>query len=638
MRPISSLLKCFAVSSVLGAFLRSVSVWAAVVITMNGCTRQQAARIPGNADSVLAFMKSDINPHFHDHHPEAAGRMLDSLHPIVLKLDDVGLTCSYLRFRGVQYIMEEKYDSARAFINESMQLAKEKDSTGKHIIAAKIQLADLLKEQHRFDSALHYARDAYYLAHKSDTNGLPIICLRLSEIYMEIGDEPAIRKYLFEGFERATQPKLKTVFANNIAKYYDDQNQPDSAVHFFKAMLNDTLFSNPYFDAVKYENLGILLGKQDKPAEGLPYQLQALALNKELGTLDGESVFGVADTYYLIGRYAESEAYLDTAYTMAKESGDQETITSVWRKRAQNHAARGQYQQAYASMDSSLGAYRLEVDSSIAMQARELETQYAVKAKDEEIQQLAFENKVNRQIRQQQRLIIASMILGAVLVAAIGFLLYRRRKLEQQLRETSLRQRLLRSQMEPHFIFNTLSVLQSFIRNDDREKSIRYLNKFAKLVRISLENARESFVPLKDEITALESYLSLQLMRFEGTFDYSLDVYDQYEDDGLLIPPMLLQPFVENAIQHGMRQLDRKGMISIRIERGPHVLHCVIEDNGRGMQEEKQDKTSLSTVITQDRLSMLSKQTKRPASLRVIDKRTENGEGIRVELDVPFRR
>lgn len=632
MRLSSSLLKYFACAAARYAL-------AVMLLAMAACTQPRAVRDPGSADSILAFMKSDVNPYFHDRRPAEAGRVLDSLYPIVQKLNNVGLTCSYLRFRGVQYIMEEKYDSARAFLNESMQLAREKDSTGKHIIAAKIQLADLLKEQHRYDSALHYAREAYYLAQKSDTNGLPIICLRLSEIYMEIGDEAAIRKYLFEGFERTQQPKLKTVFANNIAKYYNDQNQPDSAISFFKAMLNDTLFSNPYFDAVKYENLGILLGKQNKSVEGLPYQLKALALNKELGTLDGQSVFGIADTYYLLGRYNEAAAYLDTAYAMAKEAGDQATITSVWRKRAQNQAARGQYRDAYTFMDSAYDAFGTEVDSSIAVQARELETQYAVKAKDEEIERLAFENKVNRKIRQQQQVIIASMVLGLVLIAAIGFLLYRRRKLEQQLRETSLRQRLLRSQMEPHFIFNTLSVLQSFIRNDEREKSIRYLNKFAKLVRISLENARESFVPLKDEVTALESYLSLQLMRFEGSFEYSLDIYEQYEEDGLLIPPMLLQPFVENAILHGMRRLERKGVISIRIERGPHVLHCVIEDNGRGLQPEKQEeKTSLSTVITQERLSMLSKQTKRPASLRIIDKKTENGEGIRVELDIPFRR
>ncbi|MBO9153745.1 histidine kinase [Chitinophaga sp. GCM10012297] len=611
-----------------------------IIVAIAGCTRPQAVRSPAKADSVLAFMKSDINPYFHDRQPAEAGRKLDSLYPAVQKLNDVGLTCSYFRFKGVQFIMEEKYDSARIFLNESLRLATEKDSTGKHVIAAKIQLADLWNEEAHPDSALHYAREAYYLAHKSDTNGLPLICLRLSEIYSEIGDEPALRKYLFEGFERTTQPKLKTVFANNIAKYYTEQKQLDSAVLFFKAMENDTLFSNPYFDAVRYENLGILLDKQGKYTEGLPYQLKALALNRELGVLDGESVFGVADTYFLMGRFTESQTYLDTAYALATEAGDQSVITKIWEKRAKNHAERGQYREAYASMDSAMDAYETEVDSSIAVQARELETQYAVKAKDDEIQQLSFENKVNRQIRQQQQLIIAAMIVGVALVAAIGFLLYRRRKLEQQLRETSLRQRLLRSQMEPHFIFNTLSVLQSFIRNDDREKSIRYLNKFARLVRISLENARESFVPLKDEVTALESYLALQLMRFEGAFDYTLEVYEQYEEDGLLIPPMLLQPFVENAIQHGLRQLDRKGLISIHIGRGPHVLHCVIEDNGRGLQPEaeKQEKTSLSTVITQERLNMLGKQTKRPASLRIIDKRSENGQGIRVELDVPFRR
>lgn len=613
-----------------------------VLLFLCSCAKNRNNAVTnGYADTLIAYMKDSVNPHFHDRRPKEAGRLLDSILPVVKEADSYALTCTWLRFKGVQFLMQEQYDSSRYYIGQSMALAKEKDTSRKHLVGAMTQMADLLKEQKQYDSALYYAQEAYYLAHKIDTAGLPLICLRLSELHGLVSDPASERKYLFEGFERsARRPKLKTVFANNISRYYGEHDQPDSAIYFFKTMEEDTSFSNPYFDAVRHENLGILLTRRGKLEEGLQYQLKAAEINRDLGALDAASVFNLASTYSKLKRYREAGAYLDSALQLARASGDQETITSSWDRRAKNLAEQQQYAAAYTALDSAFNSYVTEIDSSMALQARELETKYAVKAKDDEIAALAFANSANEKISRQRQAIIIAMIIAALLITALVILLGRRRQLEQQLREAALQQRLLRSQMEPHFIFNILSVLQSFIRNGERDKSIKYLNKFARLIRISLENARESFVPLKDEIAALDSYLSLQSMRFEGSFDYEIDVYELYEDDDLLIPPMLLQPFVENAILHGLRQIEHQGRITVVIRRNPHMLHCVIEDNGNGLQPREQhtEKQSLSTLITQERLTMLSRQTRRPATLQIIDKKTENSHGIRVELDIPFKR
>ncbi len=620
--------------------MQRIPVILLLLLLTAACTQQSTPVQKMQADSVIAYMKAGINPFFHDRRPREAGARLDSLWPLVQQLDDYRLTCSWYRFKGVQLGMQEQPDSARYYIDLSMALALQKDTTQKQVLGAKVQLADLLKEQQQYDSALRYARDAYYLAHKIDTPGLPIICFRLSEIYTEIGDAPAIRRYLFEGYERCTQPKLKTVLANSISKYYADAGHNDSAILFFKEMERDTSFSNPYFDAVRAENLGLLLVDDGKQEEGLQYQLKGMAISREIGELNGESYLNLAVTYSKMKRYADAGVYIDSALATAAGERDQNVITRAWNRRSSNFEAQGNYKAAYASLDSAYKSFGAELDSSLALQARELETQYAVKAKDDEISALAFENRVNRQIRRQQQIIIVVIVVAAVLLAMLGVLLWRRRAMQLQLREEALRQRLLRSQMEPHFIFNTLSVLQSFIRGDEKEKSIRYLNKFARLVRISLENARESIVPLKDELVALESYLSLQAMRFEGTFEFKIDAYEHYEDDGLLIPPMLLQPFVENAILHGLRRVEQGGLITVRIARRQHTLHCVIEDNGSGLQPVVAgvEKQSLSTLITQERLSMLSKQTGHPATLQITDKKTENSHGLRVEMDIPFRK
>lgn len=598
---------------------------------------QQAA-----ADSFTNFLRTQVNPLFVNQKLSASRVILDSLAPVVKRYDYYPITCTWLRFMGLQYVMEKKYDSALPLLRQSLAIAEAKDSSLKLVIAGKTQLVDYFSNKKQLDSAITYAREAYYLAKKIDTSRLPMILLKLTDIYFNIGDMTALRQYLFEGYRvSAHEPKYRVTFANNISAYYDHLRQLDSSVQFYQNFVaNDTGLSTPYYDAVKYENMGLLLTKQGKLQEGLQYQLKALQLNRELDQLDGATLFNMAVTYSKLNKFDTADYYLNQALTYATDEKDMETVTAIWRRRASNLKTQQRYREALAALDSSYNNFEMEMDSSLATKARELETKYAVKAKDDEIRALAISNEANRKLNRQQQYMIIALGGALVLAAILGIVLWRRRQLTVKLKQTALEQRLLRSQMEPHFIFNTLSVLQSFIRNNEGEKAIRYLNQFARLLRITLENSRESFVPLKDEVHALENYLSLQAMRFEGSFDYHVQVYDMYEEDELLIPPMLLQPFVENAIMHGMKQLNHKGHIEVTITKELHVLHCVIDDNGSGIQTPATpvQRRSLSTIITQERLAILSRQTKQPAGISIVDKRKEQSEGTRVVLQIPFRR
>jgi LytS/YehU family sensor histidine kinase len=154
-----------------------------------------------------------------------------------------------------------------------------------------------------------------------------------------------------------------------------------------------------------------------------------------------------------------------------------------------------------------------------------------------------------------------------------------------------------------------------------------------------LENARESFVILDNELAVLESYLSLQAMYHEGKFDYDIDVDSSIQKDHVQIPPMLLQPFVENAIQHGFQHTSHQGKLSIQIVKLPNALYCRIEDNGGGIQASKETITKRihAIDITLERLKILGKQTKMPAKLTVVDKKSRNeGDGVRVEMEIPY--
>jgi LytS/YehU family sensor histidine kinase len=178
------------------------------------------------------------------------------------------------------------------------------------------------------------------------------------------------------------------------------------------------------------------------------------------------------------------------------------------------------------------------------------------------------------------------------------------------------------------------------IRKGSTDEATQFVHRLGRLFQLSLENARQPFVPLKNELEALVNYLQLQQTLFDYQFDYVIEVEGVSDQSRILIPPMLLQPFAENAILHGFKDQE-KGRINICIKKMPGTLHCMIEDNGRGLQGAEihgDHKRSLSTIINKERLAILSRQTKTVAQLTIVDKKATVGEpGVRVELMLPYQ-
>jgi ligand-binding sensor domain-containing protein/putative methionine-R-sulfoxide reductase with GAF domain len=203
----------------------------------------------------------------------------------------------------------------------------------------------------------------------------------------------------------------------------------------------------------------------------------------------------------------------------------------------------------------------------------------------------------------------------------------------------------LRAQMNPHFVFNCLNSIQECIVTQKYGEASLYLNKFAKLFRSVLNNSGKGMVTLAEETEVLELYLALEHMRFEKSFTYSIDMDEDLESDEMVIPSMLLQPYVENALWHGLmhKQGERKLCISFR-RKSNSMFECVIEDNGIGRKKamelkEQQNKskrhTSRGMAISQDRLDLLQKQGQH-AVLEIVDKYNDAGEatGTKVVIEL----
>jgi len=181
----------------------------------------------------------------------------------------------------------------------------------------------------------------------------------------------------------------------------------------------------------------------------------------------------------------------------------------------------------------------------------------------------------------------------------------------------ALEQQSLNASMNRHFIFNALNSIQYYINTQDKLSANKYLTSFAKLIRKNLDSSSsgKSLVPLSDELERLELYITLEHMRFQNKFDYSISIGEDIDTDSILIPPMFLQPFVENSIWHGILPMEKNGKIQIDIKRNQqHEITFVIEDNGIGIDNSLAQKNEHSHVskgmeLTSGRLEILKKIT-----------------------------
>lgn len=219
----------------------------------------------------------------------------------------------------------------------------------------------------------------------------------------------------------------------------------------------------------------------------------------------------------------------------------------------------------------------------------------------------------------------------------------RRSEIKQKIAESEMKA--LRSQMNPHFIFNALNSIQRFIIKNDKIQASNYLSKFATLVRSVLENAQYSDVVLEDEMKALNLYLELEALRFKSKMEYNIEIEDNIDPKELKIPSMLIQPFVENAIKHGILHKKNGGRVDIKIRIEDSMLICVIEDDGVGRKKaqelkDKQKHThqSLGMQVTQERLDILNAQRANKVSIKISDLHDEKNEasGTRVEIFTPI--
>jgi sensor histidine kinase YesM len=224
-------------------------------------------------------------------------------------------------------------------------------------------------------------------------------------------------------------------------------------------------------------------------------------------------------------------------------------------------------------------------------------------------------------IRQIRSFLILSLFLIA-LVVVTAILMNRQSKLKAEQELLTLEQRLFRLQLNPHFMFNALNVIQSCTNEKDYSLAKNLLTGFSRLMRLILESSEKDLIPISEELEMIEHYLNIQKKRYPGIFEYEIIKSSGLETD-ILVPPMMLQPFIENAIEHGLRPLNRKGVIIISIQQAGGELALEVADNGIGRINSRRKASpyhkSMATEITARRFNYLEKKHKKRFGFTIED-------------------
>lgn len=368
--------------------------------------------------------------------------------------------------------------------------------------------------------------------------------------------------------------------------------------------------------------------------------------------LKAVSLTHYADVYYDMGEIDSALHYYMKAEEIGIEHSLSRRLIGIYKKIISIHTLRNDYESTAIYQKKYIDIFSEVKETERKESQLMLETQFKVGEKNNRIKELAYE-KEHQQERNQLLQIVTSITIAAfILLVVVIFLIFSRnrlnRKMQAEMQEKTLSKyklTALKSQMNPHFIFNALNSIQDLILKNKTEASYTYITKFSELVRGTLNHSNENFIDFDEEMAAIRLYLELERLRFPEDLTTQIETNDIGD---IRIPPLLIQPFVENSIKHGLLHKSGEKVLKIKFELDRNVLTCIITDNGIGREESAKIKErrlknhfSFATKSIENRFELLRKLYGNNLGISYTDHKNEmtgEGTGTTVRLSIPFEK
>ncbi|WP_053989895.1 histidine kinase [Mangrovimonas sp. TPBH4] len=454
--------------------------------------------------------------------------------------------------------------------------------------------------------------------------------------------------------EHLITPKV-TDLSSKIAQAYNSQGEVQKAKQLFDNSLNLASKENKKRAVEEKITVAEFNSENQNYSDEIKLRKEALDdisdIQRQDSIIDNESAltpqkqnYKIGNAYFLQKDFDSAISYLERSIKEADDKEDLVVKKDATRKLSDVYADAGDFDKARKTFEEYTAAVDelyIKKEQEISQLARFnrsiIEKQNRINSLESDRQLSESKYQLSNERNKRQQLIIYSLVFGVVLLLVTAYFMFKYIK-QQRLANNLLALKSLRSQMNPHFIFNALNSVNSFIALNDERTANKYLSDFSYLMRAVLENSEEDFIPLQKEIELLELYTKLEHFRFKDKFDYSITVDDQINVGDYKIPPMLLQPYIENAVWHGLRYKNEKGHLTIDMEKiNEDEISITIADDGIGRTrskalktERQQQQKSKGMDNIKRRISILNDMYKDKIDVHIEDFQHEEDSGTKV--------
>jgi tetratricopeptide (TPR) repeat protein len=473
----------------------------------------------------------------------------------------------------------------------------------------------------------------------------------IGQIDMKAGNYKEAVGYYSKALMFTERSKDKIYYAsalNDIALAYRHMKKYDEALKYCKkAIAINKEIDNEYGIGLNYQIMGDIYAMTDNFSDANSMLQEGMEILEKSNDLTAKSMtlLSIVGLDIKLKQYDKAEKNLKLCFDLAEASGDPEVLSLYYYHQFQLDSIKGLARNALSSFMKYHELNGQINNSRMNDRISEIQTTYEMQHHEQENKLLKSENEIQQMRINRSRIVIIILCGFFSLIFIITLLILRHQQLLTKHKIIELKQQNLNQQMNPHFIYNCLTSIQSFIFHNDVSNSLEYLSKFSRLMRKILENSQKQYMSVQDEIEVLTLYLKLESIRFKGKFDYEITVDDKIDPIQFKIPSLLIQPFVENSVWHGIQNKKGMGKIQISFNLSEKSIFCTIEDNGIGREyaerlkhDESNNHVSLGATITQARIKLLKSLYGNRLGIRYIDLKDYSNKpsGTRVELYLPI--
>lgn len=490
-----------------------------------------------------------------------------------------------------------------------------------------------LAEQGKLKEAFHCfteAREEYRI--RNDKEGLAIVINDIGRIYLMMSDFHEARKNFWHSYSIYKSLKQKDAQAQiimNIGASYELETKRKDALemglYYYKkgyriyGEIGDSLGVSR-----SLINIGSVYGRKGQTRKALEAYMKALPyLEKHDGSLERATVYGnIGTSYYELG---EPKAALPYLYKALDVRDDVENDLYKYRTLAKVYAELNEPDSVAYYIDQFSDARDALQNEQTIRSVAEISQKYKARVKEEEIARLKVSKK-------KDRLWLTLIISGLLALVIILWLFFRNRMIRLDHQKTDLEHRILRAQMNPHFLFNCLSSIQRAYVEGNTTKANDLTADFGHLLRRILDHTSRNKIRLNDELETLNTYIQIEQIRLDAKFQFEIVVEEELDPDSIFVPPLITQPIVENAIWHGIVPLHKEGNIRIAcsVSKSGKLLVITVEDDGAGYVEKK-----MKSGRTSKGMELVEKRLKTKGNV-MIAARPEGGTKVTINIPIDY--